>query len=274
MYLTYGDEVNLTSTYVTTTPLGDIKTVEAAWSCTGFSFDKTSAKVGVEKQTQTAPTGTTTDYYVYTASITAKATAAGSTTLWSQIGGNPAKVNGIDGVAVKVAKKRIDVPVADKTVFVYQKDLKQYPQFAENDAYTVTIPDASTEIGNYKVTLALANPANTEWNSVDKDGKPVYDDAANKSITYSIVKRDFESELAELQKKYDELFAEKEKLAKDSATEIASLNEKVGSQAAKLAKKTTSKVKKIKVNGKTVKVKATATAKNGKVTVTSIKVVK
>lgn len=278
MSLTYGDEVTLTSTYVATSQLTGPLT--AAWSCDKFAFDKTTSTVTENKQVQANPDGTTTDYFIYTATITAKATTAGSTTLWSQIGGNPAKVNGIDGVAVKVAKKRIDVPTADKTVFVYQKDLKQYPQFAENDAYTVTIPAASTEIGTYTATLALKDAANTEWNSVDKDGKPVYDDAANKSITYSIVEHDFEAELAKLQEDYNALVAENKTLKADNAAKdetIGVKDQKIADKNARIAKlkdklkapTTLKKSVKVKYAGKTYTI--SNVSKSGKTITVKVK---
>lgn len=242
IYMTYGDTQTFTATYVSAADLGE--NVTAAWAGTGLDFDKTSLTVSCEKKTETSTvTSEEKTYYVYTTTVSATTNKAGDITLKAAVGGNWATINGVTcsstvGITVKVAKKRIEVPAPSKTVFVYQKDLKQYPAFAESDYYTVIYPAASIEKGSYKATIKLTDIANTEWATIDeKTGENVADDAANKTVEYSIVDRDYQSELEALQKNYDAVNAElatTKQLLVDSQTVLQTTESKLADSQEKL----------------------------------------
>lgn len=240
IYMTYGTSQVFTATYTTQVNLGD--DVQATWTGGGLSFDPTTLTVSCEKKTETSEiTGVTTTYFVYTTTVKGVASAAGVTTLTATIGGYTAAIGGESSATIKIAKKRIAVPAADKTTFVYQKDLKQYPTVAVSDDYTVAIPADSIEKGSYSLVISLKDTFNTEWATVDEDGKDLSNDSADKTITYSIVDRDYQAELEALQTEYD-------KVANDLANYQQTIAAAKGNYKAVKVKNTSGKTIKVKVH--------------------------
>lgn len=239
IYMTYGASQVFTATYTTQANLGD--NVQATWVGEGLSFDPTTLTVSCEEKTETSEiTGVTTTYFVYTTTVKGVASAAGTTTLTATIGGYTAAIGGESSATIKIAKKRIAVPTADKTTFVYQKDLKQYPTVAVSDDYTVAIPADSVEKGSYNLVISLKDTANIEWATADEDGKEVSNDSADKTIAYSIVDRDYKAELEALQVEYN-------KVANDLADCQQTIAAAKGNYKAVKIKNTSGKAIKVKV---------------------------
>lgn len=69
--------------------------------------------------------------------------------------------NEILSVNVTISKLKIAKPVADTTVFTYSGNEQTY-NVAANDRYTVS-NDKQTNVGNYKVAVALKDKANVSW---------------------------------------------------------------------------------------------------------------
>jgi|GEM_PF-2156382 len=80
-------------------------------------------------------------------------------------------------VTVTVSKKQVTAPTADATVFTYNGAVQTYAVAASDD-YTVT-GNTETNAGDYTVTVALKDAANTEW----ADGT-----TADKTFDFAIAK--------------------------------------------------------------------------------------
>ena len=189
--------------------------------------------------------------------------------------GQDAAGQAIDTLNLTIDKVNISVPQLKKDIMY--TGVASAPILATaDDKFTITAGTTNGAVsaiaaGTYSTTLTAKT--GYQFKYLNDEGKEVV--APSYTFSWTIHKQDSEyAQIVSLKQQVDTLNEKLERAEKDAETAIAAKDETIGSQAAKLAKKTTFTVKKIKVNGKTVKVKAVATAKNGKVTVTSIKVVK